>query len=151
MPARLRCGRSYCHGFPGNGSHGANQGSAPHLTSAKDTDFTAKLLDVHPDGRAINLTDGILRLRYREGLERQVLAEPGRVYAITIDAGVTNNVFRTGHRIRVEIASSNFPRFERNLNTGGAFGIESKGQPAEQTLYTGKDHASHIMLPVIPQ
>lgn len=119
-------------------------------TSAKDTDFTAKLVDVYPDGRAINLTDGILRLRYREGLERQVFAEPGKVYPITIDAGVTSNMFRAGHKIRVEISSSNFPRFDRNLNTGGAHGMESRGRTAEQIVYMGSARTSHVLLPVVP-
>ncbi|HUQ95222.1 MAG TPA: CocE/NonD family hydrolase [Bryobacteraceae bacterium] len=118
-------------------------------TSARDTDFTAKLVDVHPDGRAINLTDGILRLRYREGLETAVLAEPGKTYGVTIDAGVTSNVFLAGHRIRLEISSSNFPRFDRNFNTGKANNFESKGVVAEQTIYSGRDVASHILLPVV--
>src|ERR1039458_428199 len=83
-------------------------------TSARDTDFTAKLVDVFPEGAARNLTDGILRLRYRDGLEKPELANPGQMYRITIDAGVTGNVFLKGHRIRVEISSSNFPRFDRN-------------------------------------
>jgi hypothetical protein len=119
-------------------------------TSARDTDFTAKIVDVHPDGRAINLTDGILRLRYREGLERPLLAEPGKVYAITIHAGVTSNVFRAGHKIRLEVSSSNFPKFDRNLNTGGPHGMESSGHPAEQVVYMGSVRASHILLPVVP-
>src|SRR5262249_41883554 len=87
-------------------------------TSAPDTDFTAKLVDVFPDGMARNLTDGILRLRYRESLERVTLATPGQAYKFSIDAGVTSNVFLKGHRIRLEISSSNFPRFDRNPNTG---------------------------------
>ena len=87
-------------------------------SSAPDTDFTAKLVDVYPDGRALNLTDGILRTRYRESLETPKLMTPGEVYRLTIDAGVTSNVFRAGHRIRLEISSSNFPRFDRNPNTG---------------------------------
>src|SRR5206468_8477122 len=91
-------------------------------TNASDTDFTAKLVDVFPDGYARNLTDGILRLRYRESLERAELATPGQVYRVRIDAGVTSNVFLKGHRVRVEISSSNFPRFDRNANTGGAVG-----------------------------
>ena len=86
-------------------------------TSAPDTDFTAKLVDVSPDGQTRNLCDGILRLRYRKGLQRPELAKPGEIYAISIPAGVTSNLFKSGHRIRVEIASSNFPRFDRNPNT----------------------------------
>ncbi len=85
-------------------------------TSARDTDFTAKLVDVFPDGQARNLTDGILRLRYRQGLDKEDPLTPGEVYRITVDAGVTGNVFLKGHRVRLEISSSNF--FDRNLNTG---------------------------------
>jgi putative CocE/NonD family hydrolase len=119
-------------------------------TNAKDTDFTAKLVDVYPDGKAINLTDGILRLRYREGIEKPLLAEPGKVYTITIHAGVTSSVFRAGHKIRLEVSSSNFPKYDRNLNTGGPHGMESSGQPAEQVVYMGSVRASHVLLPVVP-
>ena len=119
-------------------------------TSAPDTDFTAKLVDVFPDGHARNLTDGILRLRYREGLDRVVPAKPGEVYKIVVDAGVTSNVFLKGHRIRVEISSSNFPRFDRNPNTGGAIADETRSVDAAQTVYHDPQHPSHILLPVIP-
>ncbi|MBL8176250.1 MAG: CocE/NonD family hydrolase [Bryobacterales bacterium] len=118
-------------------------------TSARDTDFTVKLVDVYPDGRAVNLTDGIVRMRYREGLERTVPVEPGRAYAVTVDAGVTSNVFLAGHKIRVEISSSNFPRFDRNLNTGGRNAMERKGVVAHQIVYTGANQASHVLLPVV--
>ena len=118
-------------------------------TSAKDTDFTVKLVDVHPDGRAVNLTDGILRLRYREGLERAVAVEPNRIYTVTVDAGVTSNVFLPGHRVRVEVSSSNFPRFDRNLNTGGSHAVERKGVVAQQTVHLGGGLASHVVLPVV--
>jgi putative CocE/NonD family hydrolase len=120
-------------------------------TSAPDTDFTAKLVDVYPDGRAINLTDGILRLRYRESLEKPVTSKPGEVYAIKIDAGVTSNVFKAGHRIRLEISSSNFPRFDRNLNTGRAQADETEMRPANQTVWHGGARASYLALPVIPR
>ncbi len=119
-------------------------------TTAPDTDFTAKLVDVFPDGRAVNLTDGILRLRYRESLERPTLAVPGRVYALGIDAGVTSNVFLKGHRIRVEISSSNFPRFDRNPNTGGPLATETTLRTATQTIYHDAQHPSRIILPVVP-
>jgi len=119
-------------------------------TSATDTDFTAKLVDVFPDGMARNLTDGILRLRYRNGLEKPVLAVPGEVYPITIDAGVTSNVFLPGHRIRVEISSSNFPRFDRNLNTGRAQAAETEVRQAQQIVHHSRKRPSHILLPVIP-
>lgn len=118
-------------------------------TSAKDTDFTVKLVDVHPDGRAVNLTDGILRLRYREGLDRVVLAEPGRIYAVTVDAGVTSNVFLPGHRLRVEVSSSNFPRFDRNLNTGVINAFGRKGVAARQSVYMGGISNSHVLLPLV--
>ncbi len=119
-------------------------------TTVRDTDFTAKLVDVYPDGRAINLTDGILRLRYRKSIERPELAVPGKVYPITIDAGVTSNVFRAGHRIRVEISSSNFPRFDRNPNTGKPVAEESTLRTALQTVFHGPQRPSHVLLPVIP-
>ena len=87
-------------------------------SNVRDTDFTAKLVDVFPDGRARILCDGILRLRFRQGLERAVRYERGKFERIDIPAGVTSNVFRAGHRIRLEVASSNFPKYDRNLNTG---------------------------------
>ena len=119
-------------------------------TTATDTDFTAKLVDVFPSGEARLLTDGILRLRYRRSLEKPVLAEPGRVYPITVDVGVTSNVFLAGHRIRLEVASSNFPKFDRNLNTGRPMAEEDKPKTATQTIYHDAQHPSHLLLPVIP-
>jgi len=118
-------------------------------TSAKDTDFTAKLVDVFPDGYARNLTDGILRLRYRNSLERPEPAKEGEVYRVTVDAGVTGNVFLKGHRIRVEISSSNFPRFDRNPNTGGVVADDTRLLKASQTLYHGREHPSHVVLMVM--
>ena len=119
-------------------------------TSAKDTDFTAKLVDVSPDGYARNLTDGILRLRYRTSLERPELLIPGEVYRVTVDAGVTSNVFLKGHRIRVEISSSNFPRFDRNPNSGGPIAAETKLLKANQTIYHDREHPSEVVLMVMP-
>lgn len=119
-------------------------------TSARDTDFTAKLVDVFPDGRAQNLTDGILRLRYRHSLEREQLARPGEIEKVTIDAGVTGNVFQKGHRIRMEISSSNFPRFDRNPNTGRPIAGETELRTARQTIYHDALHPSHVVLPVVP-
>lgn len=118
-------------------------------TSAPDTDFTAKLVDVRPDGFAVNLCDGILRLRYRESLERPLAARPGEIYKVTIDAGVTSNVFRRGHRIRLEVSSSNFPRFDRNPNTGRKIADEKELRTARQTIYHDARHPSHLLLPVI--
>ena len=119
-------------------------------SSAYDTDFTAKLVDVHPDGYALNLCDGIIRARYREGFDRQVLMTPGEVYELEIDMFPTSNVFRAGHRVRLEISSSNFPRFDRNLNMGGRFGHETDMQTAHQTVYHDAQRPSHVLLPVIP-
>jgi putative CocE/NonD family hydrolase len=120
-------------------------------TSAPDTDFTAKLVDVFPDGSARNLTDGILRLRYRESLEKPAPpAVPGQAYQVTVDAGVTSNVFLKGHRIRVEISSSNFPRFDRNPNTGRPVAEETELRKATQTVYRDRTRASYILLPIVP-
>ncbi len=119
-------------------------------TSGKDTDFTAKLVDVFPDGYARNLTDGILRLRYRNSLEAPELASPGKVYEITVDAGVASNVFLKGHRIRLEISSSNFPRFDRNPNTGGPIADEVRLLPATQVVYHDHDRPSHLVLMLMP-
>ena len=118
-------------------------------TTARDTDFTAKLVDVFPDGTARNLTDGLLRLRYRKSLERPELARPGEVYEITIDAGVTGNVFLKGHRLRLEISSSNFPRFDRNPNTGGSIPDETRLMQATQTIYHDRNHPSRIEVMVL--
>jgi len=118
-------------------------------TTARDTDFTAKLVDVFPDGTARNLTDGILRLRYRNSLERPELATPGAVYSITVDAGVTGNVFLKGHRIRLEVSSSNFPRFDRNPNTGRVIADETKLVKAAQTVYHDRQRPSRLELMVM--
>lgn len=123
-------------------------------TSAVDTDFTGKLIDVYPgaDGKEVpyNLTDGILRARFRDSEKGIRLIEPGRVYSYEIDLGVTSNAFLPGHRIRVEIASSNFPRFDRNLNTGQEVGTTSEMVPAQQAIYRGRGFASRLILPVVP-
>ncbi len=117
-------------------------------TTAPDTDFTAKLVDVLPTGEARNLCDGILRLRYREGLDRVAAAmTPGVTVPIVIDVGVTANVFRAGHQIRVEISSSNFPKYDRNPNTGRAVAEEREGRVARQTIHLGRRFPSHILLP----
>jgi putative CocE/NonD family hydrolase len=119
-------------------------------TSVTDTDFTAKLIDVSPGGRAVNLTDGILRLRYRASLEKPVLARPGEIYRIEIEAGPTSAVFRKGHSVRLEISSSNFPRFARNPNTGRSIAEENEVRTARQTVYHDRRHPSHLWLPVMP-
>ncbi|MCX6622242.1 MAG: CocE/NonD family hydrolase [Acidobacteria bacterium] len=118
-------------------------------SSARDTDFTAKLVDVFPGGEARNLTDGILRLRYRNSLRLAAgPLRPKEVYPITIDAGVTANVFKAGHRIRLEISSSNFPRFDRNLNTGKSAIDDKQVRIANQTVFHGRQYGSHLLLPV---
>lgn len=118
-------------------------------STAKDTDFTAKLLDVHPDGRPFNLCDGIVRASYRDSKGEPSLIQPGKVYRYEIDLWVTSNAFLPGHKIRVEISSSNFPRFDRNLNTGEPFGTGTKFIKAAQTIYHDKERPSHVLLPVI--
>jgi putative CocE/NonD family hydrolase len=120
-------------------------------SSARDTDFTAKLVDVAPDGTAINLADGIVRARYRESSTRPTLLEPGRVYGFDIDLGSTANTFVRGHRIRVEIASANFPWYDRNLNTGGDLARETKMQVAEQAIYHDSSRASYLSVSVVPK
>src|SRR5262245_30246368 len=120
-------------------------------TDGRDTDFTAKLVAVAPDGRALNLCDGIVRARYRNSLARAELLEPGRVYEYHIQLGSTSYVFAPGYRIRLEVSSSNFPRFDRNLNTGGDFATESVGRPAVQYVFHGGPRASCVVLPVVPR
>jgi predicted acyl esterase len=119
-------------------------------SSAPDTDFTAKLLDVYPDGRAINIADGAVRARYRDTLTSPTLIEPGAIYEYSIDLVATSNLFRRGHRIRIEISSSNFPRLDRNPNTGHDFGVDAEVRQATQTIYHDRDRPSHILLPLIP-
>jgi putative CocE/NonD family hydrolase len=118
-------------------------------TTARDTDFTAKLVDVFPDGTARNLSDGILRLRYRNSLEKPEPAKPGEIYRIAIDAGVTSNVFLRDHRIRVEISSSNFPRFDRNPNTGTLVADARKLLKAKQVVFHDGSHPSCLTMMVI--
>jgi putative CocE/NonD family hydrolase len=120
-------------------------------SSALDTDFTGKLVDVHPDGTALILTDGILRARYRESLSAPQLMTPGEVYRLEIDLVATANVFAVGHRIRLEVASANFPRFDRNTNTGGVIATETEADfvRATNTVWHDELRASHLVLPVI--
>ena len=116
--------------------------------STPDTDFTAKLVDVGPTGYAANVLDGIIRARYRQSFRKVTLIEPGKPELYTIDLWSTDQVFLPGHRIRVDISSSNFPRFERNLNTGGDNGKDATSHPANILIYHDRDHASYIELPV---
>jgi putative CocE/NonD family hydrolase len=119
-------------------------------SSARDTDFTAKLVDVYPDGRAIHIAEGILRARYRKSFERTELLEPGEIDEFRIAMAPTSNVFMKGHRLRVEISSSNFPRFDRNLNTGEPIATGTSWLISRQTVLHTSRYASHILLPVIP-
>ena len=119
-------------------------------SSARDTDFTAKLVDVRPSGYSQNLQDGIIRARFRASSEHPSPITPGQVHAYTIDLWATSHVFAAGHRIRVEISSSNFPRFDRNPNTGAPLGQNSRLEIAHQTVHHSNAHPSHILLPVIP-
>jgi putative CocE/NonD family hydrolase len=122
-----------------------------HASSdAVDTDFVAKLIDVYPDGRAINVCEGILRARYRDGADHQKLLEPGKSYELTIDLVGTSIVFLKGHRLRVDVTSSHFPQFDRNPNTGKPFGMSADVKTAHQTIYHSAAKPSHILLPVIP-
>ena len=120
-------------------------------SSAPDTDFTGTLVDVHPDGRAIIITEGLLGVRYRESVEVARLITPGEVYELMVDMWETSIVFRAGHRVRLEVSSSNFPRFERNLNTGNRPGYDAEMQVADQTIYHNADRPSHLILPVVPR
>jgi len=119
-------------------------------SSAKDTDFTATLVDVFPDGYAQLVQEGIVRARYRQKGNPPSLVEPGKIYPFEIDLWATSYVFQPGHRIRVEITSSNFDRYDRNLNTGGTFAQKAEYQAASQTIYHDRSHPSCIILPIIP-
>jgi len=122
-------------------------------STCADTDFTAKLVDVHPDGRAFNICDGIVRGRYRESLERAVLLEPGRPYEVRVDLWSTSQMFRRGHRIRLDISSSNFPRFDANPNTGEPPFTLNAGRVrrvvAENTVYFDRERPSRLVLPIV--
>jgi putative CocE/NonD family hydrolase len=120
-------------------------------SSGVDTDFTAKLVDVYPDGRAIHLSEGILRARHRKSLERVEFLQPGEVDEFRIQMAPTSNVFRAGHQLRVEISSSNFPRFDRNLNTGEDIFTSTRMQTAHQRVLHDQRYPSHLVVPVIPR
>jgi len=120
-------------------------------SSARDTDFTAKLTDVYPDGRSIIVVDGIIRARHRNSLEREELLTPGEIYEFEIDLWSTSIVFNKGHRIRVAISSSNYPRFDPNPNTGEPFRASERTVIATNTIYHDRAHPSHILLPIVKQ
>jgi putative CocE/NonD family hydrolase len=120
-------------------------------SSAPDTDFTAKLVDVRPDGYAQNIVDGVIRARFRESQSAPTLITPDRVYEYEIDLWATSHVFKPGHRIRLEVSSSNFPRYDRNQNTGHDFGAVSEVRTAQQTIFHDSRYSSHLVLPMIPR
>ena len=125
-------------------------------SSAVDTDFTAKVLDVYPpspdfpEGLDINITDSIIRARYRNGFQRSELMTEDEAYEFVFQLYPTSNVFAKGHRIRLDISSSNWPRFDVNHNTGGSLGIDRTYKIAKQTVYHSADYPSHIVLPIQP-
>jgi putative CocE/NonD family hydrolase len=121
------------------------------ISSAPDTDFVARLVDVHPDGYAQNLTDGILRARYRhfsQGIAPSLI-EPGQAYEYIIDLWATSNLFKAGHCIRLDITSSSFPRWDRNPNTGHPLGADAELAVAHQTILHDREHLSYITLPIV--
>jgi hypothetical protein len=119
-------------------------------SDAKDTDFTVKVIDVYPDGRAYNLDESIQRMRYRDGYDKPpVWMEPGKVYKVTLQPLTTSNYFEAGHRLRIEVSSSNFPRFDRNLNTGGNNFDEESGVVAHNVVHHSKQYPSQITITVV--
>jgi putative CocE/NonD family hydrolase len=119
-------------------------------SDAKDTDFTVKVLDVYPDGRAYNLDESIQRMRYRDGYDKPLAwMEKGKIYKVALQPLTTSNYFAAGHRLRIEVSSSNFPRFDRNLNTGGNNYDESKGVAARNTVHHSKQHPSQVTVTVV--
>jgi uncharacterized protein len=126
-------------------------------TTVPDTDLTAKLLDIYPpsgdypDGYALNLQDGILRLRYRNDRSRPELMNPGEIYQVDIVIAPTSNLFCSGHRIRLDLSSSNYPRFDLNPNTGDPVGVNGRAVPADVTIHHDAEHPSFVLLPVVPE
>ncbi len=118
-------------------------------SDARDTDFTVKLVDVFPDGTAYIVDDTILRARYREGYDKEVFMQRDEVYELDFTPMTTSIEFQTGHRIRVEVASSSFPKYVRNLNTGGNIVDESEGVIATNTIHHAPDHLSYVVLPIV--
>jgi putative CocE/NonD family hydrolase len=115
-------------------------------SSAPDTDFVARLSDVFPDGRAIQLQSGILRARYRNIAEDPAPLQPGRIYRLEVDMWASANCFRSGHRLRLDIGSADFPRFDRNTNVAG---VGDKAVPAQQAIYRDAEHPSHVLISVL--
>jgi putative CocE/NonD family hydrolase len=125
-------------------------------SDALDTDFTAKLLDIYPpsdeypEGFHLPLEDSIRRARFRGGFDEEVLMTPGKIYELQIELPPVSNVFKKGHRIRLDISSSNFPRFDVNPNTGEPIGRHTKTQAAQNSVHTDTEHPSHVVLPIVP-
>jgi putative CocE/NonD family hydrolase len=119
------------------------------LSSAPDTDWVVRLCDVWPDGQSMWVCDGILRARYRDSIEQEELLVPGQIYLFEVDMWATAQVFQAGHRLRVQVTSSDFPWYDRNLNTGGPFGEEVRGQVAVNTVFHDALRPSHVLLPVM--
>jgi putative CocE/NonD family hydrolase len=121
-------------------------------SSARDTDFVGRLVDVYPDGRAINITEGVIRARFRnkENWEKPALINPGVVYEYTIDLQATSNVFKKGHRLRLDVTSSSFPLWDRNLNTGNLPWLDTEMKTATQRVYHDGRNSSFLTLPIIP-
>jgi putative CocE/NonD family hydrolase len=120
-------------------------------SSAPDTDFTAKLVDLRPTGYAQNIAEGVIRARFRESLTTPTLIKPDQVYEYTIDLWATSHVLKAGHRLRLEVSSSNFSRYDRNPNTGHDFGVDAELKVARQSVFHDSRYASHLVLPVIPR
>ena len=125
-------------------------------STAVDTDFTARLVDVYPpsedypSGYHLNLTDSIIRARYRNGFEKAELMEPGEVYEVELNLTPVSNLFKSGHRIRVDLSSSNFPRFDVNPNTGEPMGRHTRMLVARNTIHLSRERPSHVVLPIVP-
>jgi putative CocE/NonD family hydrolase len=126
-------------------------------SDARDTDFTVKLVDVYPpnaaypEGVDLNVADGIVRARYRNNLDHEELLKPGQPYEFTIEMYPTSLVFQHGHRVRLDVSSSNFPRFDVNPNTGEPMNDNRRWQVATNTIYSDAAHPSRIILPIIPK
>jgi len=119
-------------------------------SDAKDTDFTVKVIDVYPDGRAYNLDESVQRMRYRDGYDKPLVwIEPGKVYKVTLQPLTTSNYFEAGHRLRIDVSSSNFPRFDRNLNSGGNNYDEVKGVVAHNVVHHSKQYPSQLSVSVV--
>ena len=120
-------------------------------TSAVDTDFTVRLTDVHPDGTSYNLCEGIVRARFRYGVDKPALLCPGAIYEYRIEMSAVGMVFRKGHSVRLQVSSSNFPKHDRNMNTGNKVGVDAKGIVATQRIYHDAAHPSYVLLPLIEE